>query len=73
MDVGCVLEMQPPSFSLVQDKSGYKVLVAYIYSPRHPQREPKRQHTLIANIERNPNEKETKKGGGNKTKPKINS
>lgn len=34
MDVGYVLEMQPPSFSLVQDKSGYKVLVAFIYSPK---------------------------------------
>lgn len=63
MDVGYVLEMQPPLFSLMQDKSGYKVLVAFIYSPRHPQREPKRQHTLIANIKRNPNDKETKKGG----------
>lgn len=41
------LEMQPPPsptpsfFSLVQDKSGYKVLVAFIYSSRHQQQEPK--------------------------------
>lgn len=51
MKVGYVLEMQTPSFSLVQDKPGYKVLVAFIYSVRHPQREPKQQHTLIAKKE----------------------
>lgn len=41
MKVGYILDMQPPLFSLVQDKSGYKVLVAFIYSSRHHQREPK--------------------------------
>lgn len=33
----------PSFFSLVQDKSGYKVLVAFIYSSRHHQQEPKWQ------------------------------
>lgn len=62
---------KPPSFSLVQDKSGYKVLVAFIYSPRHPQREPKRQHTLIAKYSKKSKLKgNKKKREGSKTKPK---